>query len=462
MNIPIVIICYNNYKYVQNTLDQIRKINMEYYKNVIIVNNSSTCTDTINFLKNVDVKIINSANNGPWITSTANKDIYDTLPDKYIVTDPDLELNEIMPSNFIEILSNLSDKYGVFKIGLALDISDFEKMYQTGYYGDINIYDWERNFWNNKINDSNYELYNAPIDTTFCLLNKNNNNDDGIRVAGNFTAKHLPWYIDNKVYNVYENYMANIKTLTGISTIARLILPYFEKKYLKINKNDELFLIENDDNNPNLHFWKHHYENWENSSFKVYDKYLSKNNILIEIGGWIGATSMYGCRKSKHVYSIEADILSVHDMSLNLNINCTNNYTLIKKAIYNIDDIKLKFGKNKFLENSKMNDSTSHLYHDNDEPPEYYFVDTITLESIITNYQINPSEIGLIKVDIEGGEEHILNDLNDIYIKYKIPIYVSFHLTWWNDKNLDRFEWLSDTIKNQIQADPFGSILVFE
>jgi hypothetical protein len=109
-----------------------------------------------------------------------------------------------------------------------------------------------------------------------------------------------------------------------------------------------------------------------------------------------------------------------------------------------------------------MNDSTSNLYNDSDKPEEYYLVDTITLESIITNYQINPSEIGLIKVDIEGGEENILNDLNDIYTKYKIPIYVSFHLTWWNDKNLDRFEWLSDTIKNQIQADPFGSILVFE
>jgi FkbM family methyltransferase len=147
---------------------------------------------------------------------------------------------------------------------------------------------------------------------------------------------------------------------------------------------------------------------------------------------------------------------------MNLQINSTNNYTLINKAIYNIGNIQLKFGKNKFLDNSKMNDSTSHLYHDNDEPSEYYFVDTITLESIITNYQINPSEIGLIKVDIEGGEENILNDLNDIHKKYKIPIYISFHLTWWNDKNLDRFEWLSDTIKNQIQADPFASILVFE
>jgi hypothetical protein len=109
-----------------------------------------------------------------------------------------------------------------------------------------------------------------------------------------------------------------------------------------------------------------------------------------------------------------------------------------------------------------MNDSTSNLYNDGDKPEEYYLVDTITLESLIQNYQINPSEIGLIKVDIEGGEENILNDLYDIHQKYKIPIYVSFHFNWWNDKNLDRFEWLSDTIKNQIQAEPFASILVFE
>ncbi len=66
MYIPIIIICYNNYKYVKNTLLQILKINKEYYNNIIILNNASTCIDTINFLKNVDVKVINNKNNnGP-------------------------------------------------------------------------------------------------------------------------------------------------------------------------------------------------------------------------------------------------------------------------------------------------------------------------------------------------------------------------------------------------------------
>ena len=56
--IPIVIICYNNYKYVKNTLEQIQKINLAYYKNIIIMDNYSTCADTINFLQDIDVDVI--------------------------------------------------------------------------------------------------------------------------------------------------------------------------------------------------------------------------------------------------------------------------------------------------------------------------------------------------------------------------------------------------------------------
>ena len=48
MDIPIIIICYNNYLYVKNTLKQILKINEEYYKNIQILNNKSTCLDTVN------------------------------------------------------------------------------------------------------------------------------------------------------------------------------------------------------------------------------------------------------------------------------------------------------------------------------------------------------------------------------------------------------------------------------
>jgi len=462
MDIPIVIICYNNYLYVKNTLEQILKINKEYYKNVQIVNNKSTCLNTINFLNNIDVKVIhNLESNGPWISSNKNKHIYDVLPNKFILTDPDLKLNENIPSDFIEILSYLSDKYESNKIGFALNISDFEQFY-NGYYvrDNISIYDWEKQFWINKIHDDNYELYNADIDTTFCLINKNNISKYGreIRIAGNFTAKHLPWYIENEIYNKYENYINSINS-TSISTISKLIISYTEKKYLKIYKNNELFLIENNESNPNLSFWKNIYNQWENERFEIFDKYLSKDKVFIDIGGWIGTTAMYGARNSKHVYSIDADKYSVNDMMINLTNNCKNNFTLINKAIFNVDNIKIKFGKNIFLENSKMNDSTSQIYSDDTITNEYYLAETITIENIIEKYQINVYEISLIKVDIEGGEENILNELFDIHVKYSVPLYISFHYSWWKDKNLDRFSFLSSNVKNKIISNPFTSII---
>jgi len=425
MDIPIIIICYNNYRYVENTISQILRINKDYYKNIIILNNVSTCKDTIKYLKNlVDVHVIDHIQNcGPWIWLDNNRRIYDVLPNKFILTEPYLQFNKNIPSNFIEILANLSDKYKTSKIGFALDISDHEKFYITKDFNGIpsnTLYIEEKKHWDSKINDDNeYELYNAAIDTTFSLINKENvanGSTSNIRVAGNFTAKHIPWYIDNEIYNVYNNYYYTINTKI-ITTFSKIIISNIINKYLKIYKNKELFFIENNINNPNLSFWKNIYNNWNNEMFEIFDKYLSNDKIYIDIGGWIGATSMYCSRKSKHIYAIEADICAFNDMKGNLKANCENNYTLINKTINNIDN-----------------------------------AETITLETIIKNNNIDLSNISLIKVDIKGGEENILNTLYDIHIKYGIPLYISFHYDLWNDKNLDRFHYLSKDNKNIIAS----------
>jgi FkbM family methyltransferase len=459
MGVPIIIICYNNYKYVKNTLNQILKINASYYNDIQILDNCSSCVNTINFLKNVNCKVIyNKENNGPWISKNNNSNIYNILPDKFILTDPDLEFNKNLPKNFIEILANLSERYNTNKIGFALDISDFDKMYKRVYFANKNIYNWEKQFWNNKINNNYYELYNAEIDTTFCLINKKNLNNNCIRIAGNFTAKHLPWYKNNNVINIYENYLTNIQT-TKISTISKNIILYIKENFFKINKNDEFFFIEKNDNNNNLDFWVNTFTNWKNETFSIFDRFLNKNKIFIDIGGWIGTTCMYGSRKSKHVYSIEADKKSFENMNLNCKNNCENNYTLINNSIYNVDNIEIQFGKNKILTNSKMNDSTSHIYTDEETSNEFYTIKTITLQSIIDNNSINPNDISLIKVDIEGGEELILIDLYNIHKTYNIPLYVNFHYDLWKDKNLNKFDFLTEELKNNIINNPFISIL---
>lgn len=431
MNIPIIIICYNNHRYVENTLAQISKINIDYYKDIIILNNASTCIDTIEYLKNVKVTVYNNPRNlGPWITWDNNNHIYNVLPDKFILTDPDLKLNKNIPSNFVEILATLSDKYKTTKIGLALDISDHDKFHTTtSYMNNLTICEWEKQFWEKKIDDDKYELYNADIDTTFCLINKNNilnGNDLKIRVAGDFLAKHIPWYIDNEVYNIYDNYVACINT-THISTISRIVKPYVEENYLRIYKNSELFLIRNDENNPMLSFWKDIYGSWENEMFEVFDKYLSKDKVFIDLGCandastfGAAATTMYASRKSKHVYVINSNNSSCGSSvfsdiaTSNLKENCANNYTLINKN--NKDDGV-----------------------------------TLELESIIKTYDINTTDISLIKVDIKGREENILGYLYDIHIKFGVHLYIRVYYNEWNDKNLDRFPFLSSIHKQTIE-----------
>jgi len=241
MDVPIVVVSYNNHKYVENTLKQIFSLNENYYKNIVIMDNCSSDPKTIEYLNAVDVKVIrNSTNDGPWINDLKNVRVYNSLPEKFILTDPDLELNPLLPRNFIDILVELSNKYQCAKVGFALDISNFDEMYQFEYHVGKTIYEWEKQFWENKIDDNEYELYRASIDTTFCLVNKRFRMGE-IRVAGNFTAKHLPWYKNNKILTLSEVYNQVLNT-TRISGISRVLLPHFDSLYSKTEKDGEVYL----------------------------------------------------------------------------------------------------------------------------------------------------------------------------------------------------------------------------
>jgi hypothetical protein len=407
MNIPIIIPCYNNYIYVKNTIEQLINTNKDTQNNIIILDNKSSDINTIKYLKSVENKVIyNKENKGPWITPDINNDIYNLLPDKFIVTDPDLEFNSNLPSNYIDILSNLSDKYNCNKIGFALDISDYDKMYnsicdrvkQTQF-------EWERQFWKNRINDNTYELYLAQIDTTFALINKMGNLNINIRIAGNFTAKHLPWYIDNKLLNIYDNYILNTIKTTNISTTSKRIKDYIESNYYKVIKNNTFFFINN--NSSDLQFWKEIYLSWNYETFFIFDKLLDINKIFIDIGAWIGATTIYASRKSKHVYALESDIKYIDTLKHNCKNNC-NNYTII--------------------DNYKMD------YND-----------------IILEYKLTYDDISLINIDIKGNEENILNTLYELYNAYKVKIYITFYYPLWENKDIDRFTFLNNEQKNKIK-----------
>jgi hypothetical protein len=140
-----------------------------------------------------------------------------------------------MPKNFAEIFLNISNKYKASKVGSALDISD-----SNNFIPDFGTekYNHEKQFWLNKIDDPDYELYYATIDTTFCLVNLNypltysGYFGTHIRVAGDFTAKHLPWYNNYMKDNVPKEELDYLVKMNKSST---LLQTNSVKKHLDIH-----------------------------------------------------------------------------------------------------------------------------------------------------------------------------------------------------------------------------------
>ncbi len=201
--VPIFIIAWNQYTFIKSMVEQLSNFpNLEIY----IIDNKSTYQPLIDYLKSIDGKngikvLYQDKNYGHTVYEQQHMlSFIDSLGvKKYVVTDPDLGLNPKLPMDFLQTLAKLSDTYKVNRIGFALDIStndinlDMRLDSPTG----ITFKEFEAPYWKDKIPDPNYELYRAPIDTTFVLINKDyrelGNLGNSIRIAGNFTATHKPW-----------------------------------------------------------------------------------------------------------------------------------------------------------------------------------------------------------------------------------------------------------------------------
>ena len=200
-HIPIVVICYNNLTFVKNFVSQL----LRFPNPIIIMDNCSTYPPMKIYYDNIQQEIGDRITIHRFNTNYGHN-VYkirgDLLPNQFIISDPDLLLHPDMPINMSDILLALSEAYGASKVGTALDLSDRDKFVDCpNYHNQNNIYQHEIQFWSYRIQYPKLELYRAAIDTTFCLVNRDKAGFP-IRIAGNFTAKHLPWYKDYIKNNV--------------------------------------------------------------------------------------------------------------------------------------------------------------------------------------------------------------------------------------------------------------------
>jgi len=158
---------------------------------------------------------------------------------------------------------------------------------------------------------------------------------------------------------------------------------------------------------------------WEEHTFEVFDRYLDKKSSFIDIGAWIGPTTLYASHLSQFCFSIEPDPVSYKELEENVSLN-PGIKNKIKLYNFCIGDkcSKVKFG-NKY----KFGNSSSSILFGGLKDSIY--VNSVTLQKFIQTEKID--NCNFIKMDIEGGEVIVLPAIKK-YLEKNVPsLYISLH-----------------------------------
>jgi len=223
--IPFIIPTFNCKTYLKMMLEQAKG------EDFIIIDSCSTSEDMIEYLEEISkdhLVVRKSENTGP-------NDYYDNiflwkwLPEKFVISDPDIGFNPQMPHNYLDMMEDLSFETKAFKVGLALDIwlEDKTLLDMVGPTG-LSVFEFESRYWERSVeNTLGLTVYAAPTDTTFCYVNKNyfqgepHGYANGVRIAGDYTAQHYGWWTKPPI--TAEEQKTYYETTKSYSTITDVI-----------------------------------------------------------------------------------------------------------------------------------------------------------------------------------------------------------------------------------------------
>lgn len=182
------------------------------HRRIMLIDNASTSAEMQQLLASMEsqVQVIRLRRNlGPKYFAR-HWWFYIRLPPVFCVTDPDIHFNQNLPADFMETLLALTQEYRIGKAGFALNIQDHHEFRDItlNFKGkSYDIVSWESQFWQEKIGvtKGGDPIFRADLDTTFALYNKKfflrkkAGFYRALRVGGNFTARHLPWYRESVI-----------------------------------------------------------------------------------------------------------------------------------------------------------------------------------------------------------------------------------------------------------------------
>jgi hypothetical protein len=163
-------------------------------KRIILLDNNSAYPPLLNFYKDTKHEVVRFRRNYGQTVLWRTKLFQEVITENhYILSDPDVVPGKSCPSDAIEYLYHLLEKYDTYdKAGFGLKIDDIPSHYQHRE----DVIKWEKRFWVKEIEPN---VFDAPIDTTFALYRPGiRYSFNSIRTGAPYVARHIPWYINSR------------------------------------------------------------------------------------------------------------------------------------------------------------------------------------------------------------------------------------------------------------------------
>ena len=192
-----------------------------------------------------------------------------------------------------------------------------------------------------------------------------------------------------------------------------------ERHYERLGQDTALVSIDNLTMVVPAHpFWDRFAAGWEPDTERIYLEHVTQGSVVLDVGAWIGPTLIFGlyCGASK-IVALEPNPASYASLAklVALNPGIEHRVTLINRALHSRPE-KLNMGQTGGDEDTSMFGIAGSGVE----------VETISLFSLFDDYGLD--RIDLIKIDIEGAEALLLDELKVLSGRTGQVVHLSIHV----------------------------------
>ncbi|WP_297618072.1 FkbM family methyltransferase [uncultured Roseicyclus sp.] len=161
---------------------------------------------------------------------------------------------------------------------------------------------------------------------------------------------------------------------------------------------------------------------WEAETFDIFDAHITPDTLMLDIGAWIGPTSLYAAHNAAQVVAFEPDPVAFERLSRNLELNRGADWAhrlKICQTAISANGEPFRLGSQRAGGDSR----SSALFADRRTSWE---VETTRLETVLKTHA-TPGQPIFLKIDIEGGEYDLVPHIAQLLAEPHVTAYISFH-----------------------------------